>query len=111
MTELSPNDLSHMSDEDFNALCPQGHHAPGAEPLSPAAQAVLDAAINTPEDSPYEYDIAAALRAAADQVVPEDYDPPTKHDEFVRGMVAGKTLRNTDVRAALYRIAAELEGQ
>ena len=40
MNDLTPNDLSHMSDEDFNALCPQGHHAPGAEPLSHAAQAV-----------------------------------------------------------------------
>lgn len=43
MTDLTPNDLSHMSDEDFNALCPQGHHAPGAEPLSPAAQEVDNA--------------------------------------------------------------------
>lgn len=79
--------------------------------LSSAADAVLDAAINTPEDSPYEYDIAAALRAAADLVVPEDYDPPTKKDDLFRGIAVGKTLRNQDVRAALYRIAAELEGQ
>ena len=33
--------------------------------LSPAAQAVWDAAYNTPEDCPYEHDLAAALRAAA----------------------------------------------
>ena len=33
--------------------------------LSPAAQAVLDAAISTPADLSYEHDIAAALRAAA----------------------------------------------
>jgi hypothetical protein len=43
MTDLTPNDLSHLSDEEFMSLCPQGEHAPGAEPLSPAAQAVLDA--------------------------------------------------------------------
>ena len=36
--------------------------------LSPAAKAVLDAAKNTPADLPYEHDIAAALRAAADQM-------------------------------------------
>jgi hypothetical protein len=24
-----PADLSHLSDEQFSALCPQGHHAPG----------------------------------------------------------------------------------
>jgi hypothetical protein len=43
MTDLTPNDLSHLSDDEFNALCPQGEHAPGPEPLSPAAQAVMDA--------------------------------------------------------------------
>ena len=32
MTDLTPNDLSHLSDEEFNALCPQGEHAPGPEP-------------------------------------------------------------------------------
>jgi hypothetical protein len=36
--------------------------------LSPAAQAVWNAAYNTPEDCPYEHDLAAALRAAADEV-------------------------------------------
>ena len=66
MTDLTPNDLSHMSDEDFNALCPQGHHAPGPEPLSPAAQAVLRAAGDS-EPGIYAT-IVAALRAAADQV-------------------------------------------
>lgn len=35
------------------------------QPLSPAAQAVWDAAFNTDENLPYEHDIAAALRAAA----------------------------------------------
>ena len=34
-TDLSPNDLSHLSDEEFIALCPQGEHAPGPEPLRP----------------------------------------------------------------------------
>jgi thymidylate synthase ThyX len=43
--------------------------------LSPAAQAVLDGfrAVPTLMDGP---SIAGALRAAADQVVPNDYDPP-----------------------------------
>jgi len=71
MTDIIPNDLSHMSDEDFNALCPQGHHAPGPEPLSPAARTVLDAAFgrwmeidDIEDDIPGEI-AAAALRAAA----------------------------------------------
>ena len=71
MTDIIPNDLSHMSDEDFNALCPQGEHAPGPEPLSPAAQVVMDAAFgrwmeidDIDDDIPGEI-AAAALRAAA----------------------------------------------
>jgi hypothetical protein len=66
-----PNDLSHLSDEEFNALAPQGYHATGpAEPLSPAAQAVMDAYVS--EDRAGRLAVAAALRAAADQVVPEE---------------------------------------
>lgn len=87
MTSLTPNDLSHLSDEEFNALCPQGEHAPGREPLSPAAQAVLDVF----EKSPPCIDLvqcdrnalAAALRAAADQL---------------------------DYIDSLYEVATELEG-
>ncbi len=55
--------------------------------LSPAARAVWEAAMNTPDHMPYEYDIAAALRAAADQCA-----EGATHWE-------------------LYAIAAELEGQ
>ena len=40
--------------------------------LSPAAQAVLDAAIKVAESPDAEAIAAAALRAAADQVVPEE---------------------------------------
>jgi hypothetical protein len=146
MTDLTPNDLSHLSDEEFNALCPQGFHATGdfepdnltpeehnalvlisdhaiAPPLSPAAQAVKDAVLALYSDenvqkfgwqldapsaahwsnsmtdlspaaqaildaafTPYDCDAlyslteeqhtgiiaAAALRALADQVVPEE---------------------------------------
>lgn len=74
MADLTPNDLSHLSDEEFNALCPQGEHAPGPEPLSPAAQAVLDAANGAqcygPDDilNDSRWIAAAALRAAAWQL-------------------------------------------
>jgi hypothetical protein len=43
MTDHIPNDLSHLSNAEFNSLCPQGEHAPGPQPLSPAAQAVASA--------------------------------------------------------------------
>ena len=101
MADLTPNDLSHLSDEAFWALCPQGEHAPGPEPLSPAARAVLDAAtpaLNNLDACGFNhqrYDrkaLAAALRAAADAV---EIDPYTfEHAEFW---------------SALHTIAAELE--
>jgi hypothetical protein len=100
MTNLTPNDLSHLSDEEFNALCPQGHHAPGpAQPLSPAAQAVLDAYLKSPWDPCLQHEdrlaIAAALRAAAN-----DWRVDT---EFIGGVEYIRT-------STLDTIAAELEG-
>ena len=99
---LTPNDLSHLSDDEFHALCPQGEHAPGDEPLSPAAQAVLDAFGNASNGEYIEgvwvvnerTMLAAALRAAADQVVPESH---FESDDIIRD--------------ALLAIAAELETQ
>jgi hypothetical protein len=78
--------------------------------LSPAAQAVLDAFLKTPGEEPmpgwnYGRDIAAALRAAADQVVPEDgKECECFTNEAIR-------LNRMGVRFALLTIAAELEAQ
>ena len=74
------------------------------EPLSPAAQAVLDAAVLP---CAIRQGIAAALRALADQVVPEQAleDVPGR---FVNGCCHA---RLQDTRAELLAIAAELEGQ
>ena len=75
--------------------------------LSPAAQAVLDA---VEDDCIHPADrhriAAAALRAAADQVVPEQAleDVPGR---FVNGCCHA---RLQDTRAELLAIAAELEG-
>ena len=93
MTDLTPNDLSHMSDEDFNALCPQGHHAPGAEPLSPAAQAVLSTYEKVWSQG-YGSPLAAALRTVADQCINRAW-----------------SVEMDDLYKELYAIAAELEGQ
>lgn len=71
MSDLTPNDLSHLSDAEHNALAPQGYHAPGpATALSPAAQAILDAIQDvldaTAEVTPRTGSVAAAaIRAAA----------------------------------------------
>jgi len=74
-------------------------------PLSPAAQAVMDAYYKgleaTSSDCASEEDaLAAALRAAADQVVPEFW-----HE---KGDIYAETKH--DVRADLLAIADELEG-
>jgi hypothetical protein len=84
--------------------------------LSPAALAVLDAYMTNCGwlDGPLEKDYrcaASVLRAAADQVVPSDYDPPrgVPYQEK-EAFLDGKCVRNEDIRAELLAIAAELEG-
>jgi hypothetical protein len=110
MVDLTPNDLSHLSDEEFNALCPQGEHAPGPEPLSPAAQAILDALymdeLNGPEQLMARAHAAAALRAAADQVVPEQ-----PHEDTFEYCCDYSQSRTKDaIRHQFLAIANELEG-
>jgi len=82
--------------------------------LSPAAQAVLDAAhdganrvlFDIGDDSPVPMCVAAALRAAADQVVPLIDDP-----EFFCGNCCERVVKQEreETRAALLAIATELE--
>ena len=77
--------------------------APEARPLSPAAQAVLDAFWKQPG---WRSAIAAALRAVADQVVPEQPTIPN-------GDLTEQTYRwdeRSGIRAEILAIAAELEG-
>ena len=84
------------------------------EPLSPAAQAVLKAANGRssygPDDCLNEsrWIAAAALRAAADQVVPEDCLEHFPNDSAWQG---GFTDANERIRFELLAIAAELEAQ
>lgn len=98
MTDLIPNDLSYMSDADFNALCPQGHHAPGPEPLSPVAQVVLDA-FRTSHTG--QGCLAAALRAAAQT----EYKPDMRDEMEVMFSEGWNSHRKE-----LLSIADELEG-
>jgi len=74
------------------------------EPLSPATQAVLDASNLLPGKDSYLI-LAAALRAAADQVVPEE-EPPA---DFLDHAVAAEIDQRRVTRAQLLAIAAELE--
>ena len=74
------------------------------KPLSSAAQAVLDAFIDCPifED---EDRMAAALRALADQVVPEP-------DDWTKDAMSTQGLRLLRLkRDQILAIAAELEGK
>ncbi len=73
--------------------------------LSPQAQAVLDVYANTIKANPHgrwcENAIAAALRAVADQVVPE---PPT----WEIGVLSAAD-REVEIRREILAIADELE--
>ena len=71
-------------------------------PLTPAAQAVLDAVIEICP-APADEIAAAALRAAADQVAPSDAMEPRNHIPMA--------LECQRIRAELLAIAAELERQ
>ena len=80
-----------LTEEEHEALLLRSEHAIGP-PLSPAARAVLDAFNEgwNYKDDITEWNVAAALRAAADQVVPEK-------------------LESYGIRYELLRIAGELE--
>ena len=73
--------------------------------LSPAAQAVLDASNLLPGKDSYLI-LAAALRVAADQVVPEQLREPHGTGFRWGGWAAEQGVRNK-----LLAIADELEGQ
>ena len=72
------------------------------KPLSSAAQAVLDAAINVAESPDAEAIAAAALRAVADQVAPSDAMEPRNYLPMA--------IECQRIRKELLAIAAELEG-
>ena len=73
------------------------------EPLTPAAQAILDAVCdNTEPDCDTQHLIAAALQAVADQVFPLTKTP--------WGSTLVPVLTAQESRARLLAIAAELEG-
>jgi hypothetical protein len=71
--------------------------------LSPQAQAVLDAYID--EDRAGRLAVAAALRAAADQVLSSVPPPCEDFDEYAQGFLAA----HIKYRAELLAIAAELD--
>lgn len=105
-----------MTDPTPNALSPEGKHAPGLEPLSPAAQKVADAAFVAYDDETSYIATgeqhagriaAAAIRTLADQVVPEQPAIP-------EGDLTEQTYRwdeRSGIRAHILAIAGELEGQ
>ena len=87
------------------------HPIPAMTSLSPAAQAVLDAFRAVPDlrDCP---SIAAALRAAADQVVPWQPEPTENSvgPTIDYGYAWALFSKANDVRQELIAIADELEG-
>ena len=80
------------------------NNAPGPEPLSPAAQAVLDAVVSQPTYATRKR-IAAALCAIADQVVPEE---PYCHEDDLMSEYIRRSQRQ-ETRTKFLAIATELE--
>ena len=80
--------------------------------LSPAAQAVLDAT-DYPEDWATRIRVAAALRAAADQVVPDGPKPSGNSDFHLMNWTKAldQYYQRQQTRDELLAIAAELEAQ
>jgi len=80
--------------------------------LSPAAQAIENAYFNA-DGFGYRNGLAAALRAAADQVVPEQTEPPCGENEpwpqSYQLMADSKWEQKQQTRAELFAIAGELE--
>ena len=78
--------------------------------LSPAAQAVLDAYLTGPMHNDHRIadmlGVAAALRAAADQVVPAENAPA-----LMRGPDLERLAQRQHTRAGFLAIATELEAQ
>ena len=74
--------------------------------LSPAAEAVLDAAL---PHMVHRYSVAAALRAAADQVVPLREAPRIRHDAKRPTIEWHIWNACQQSRSRLLAIAAELE--
>lgn len=74
--------------------------------LSPAARVVYNAVLEICS-APVDKIAAAALRAAADQVVPDKCPPIEDFNEFDQGYAAAHITHRADLLA----IAAELEDQ
>jgi hypothetical protein len=109
MTDHIPNDLSHLSDAEFNALCPQGEHAPGPEHLSPAAQAVLTSVTQQeycldPSDIPNEAGRIGRLAAKALRAVAHYLQRSSPWPNDAEGI--GIDWATSEI----HDIAAELEG-
>jgi hypothetical protein len=79
-------------------------------PLSPAAQAVMDAAMGQ-DGEPIPVVIAAAIRALVDQVVPDESDlPPVPPEEAGCLAMSNRQWQRCNTRSKHLAIAAELEG-
>lgn len=104
-----------------DGIVAQGEHAPGPKPLSPAAQAVLDAVSDKYRTFVFiEYDdknpfalknpaskIAAALRALADQIAPTEQNYEEAPHKLATVFLNGVAYAANEMRL----IATELEAQ
>ena len=93
-----------MTNPTPNSLSPQGEHAPGPEPLSSGAQAVLDAVL---VPCTICQGIAAALRELADQIAPTEQNYEEAPHKLATVFLNGAAYAANEMRL----IATELEAQ
>lgn len=103
--------MDNLSNEEHEALLLMSEHGIAA-PLSPAAKAVLDVAMQY-EINPECYSreiVVAALRAAVDQVVPDQQEPASS--PHMGNFITNVQWRQSQtIRTQLLAIATELEAQ
>ena len=100
MTDLTPNDLSHLSDEEFNALCPQGYH-----PTAGAGAAVVRAAQMRAIEKVYQAGADQELEACIKWIQGQDWTwtsaqlraarrpkPPSLKEQALEWLVAAEEL-------------------
>ena len=86
---LQPADLSHLSDDEHNALCPQGYHAPASVAYEPSDAELLELMPETMRDE-FSYAATVCSDATGGQVKPGIFRVCLNHSalEYARAVLA-----------------------
>jgi hypothetical protein len=86
---LQPVDLSHLSDDEHSALCPQGYHAPASVAYEPSDAELLELMPETMRDE-FSYAATVCSDATGGQVKPGIFRVCLNHSalEYARAVLA-----------------------